>query len=142
MADSDSPYRTISLDLGIGWLGITVVELTASSGIEHYVQSTTMTVYVAYAETAQRQHYLTLEVERGTTIYEALTQTGWLIQFTVLAEWCEEVAELTIPVAKLWHVGVYAQKQPLNYQLQPFDRIEIYRSLNADPMSQRKSKSI
>ncbi len=104
-------------------------------------QTAIMTVYLAYAEEAQRQHYLTLPVSHGTTLYEALAQAGWLTQFEGLARWCEEVTDIVTPTAKRWHVGVYAQKQPLSYLLQPFDRIEVYRSLNADPMSQRKSKS-
>ena len=97
-------------------------------------QSNLMTVYLAYAEEAERQH-------QGTTLYEALAQVGWLTQFEELARWCEQVADMTTPTAKRWRVGVYAQKQPLNYILQPFDRVEVYRSLSADPMSQRKNKS-
>ena len=104
-------------------------------------QSIMITVYLAYAEDAQSQHYLTLSVADGTTLYAALKQAGWLIQFEGLAKWCDEVIDVAVPTAKRWHVGIYAQKQPLNYQLQPFDRIEVYRSLSADPMSQRKSKS-
>jgi len=104
-------------------------------------QAIMITVYLAYAEDAQSQHYLTLSVADGTTLYAALKQAGWLIQFEGLAKWCDEVINVAVPTAKRWHVGIYAQKQPLNYQLQPFDRIEVYRSLSADPMSQRKSKS-
>ena len=104
-------------------------------------QSGLITVYLAYAEEAKRQHYQTIQVRQGTTLYEALAQAGWLKQFEELASWCEHVANTTTPTAKRWHVGVYAQKQPLNYMLQPFDRIEVYRSLSADPMSQRKNKS-
>lgn len=100
-----------------------------------------MTVYLAYAEDAQRQHYLTLRIKPGTSLYEALMQAGWLAKFTELASWCAQVADITTPTAKRWHVGIYAQKQPLSYRLQPFDRIEVYRSLSADPMSQRKNKS-
>ncbi|WP_227677903.1 RnfH family protein [Psychrobacter frigidicola] len=100
-----------------------------------------ITVHLAYAEEALRQHYLTLQVAAGTTLYEAIVQSGWLTQFPELAKWCEQVAHITTPAAKLWHVGVYAQKQPLSYELQALDRIEVYRSLSADPMSQRKSKS-
>lgn len=100
-----------------------------------------MTVYLAYAEDAQRQHYLALQVSRETSLYEALIQAGWLARFVALATWCEQVADVATPTAKRWHVGIYAQKQPLSYRLQPFDRIEVYRSLSADPMSQRKSKS-
>ena len=104
-------------------------------------QNSLMTVYLAYAEDAVRQHYLTAQVSQGTTLYEALAQVGWLTQFEELARWCEQVADITTPTAKRWRVGVYAQKQPLNYTLQPFDRVEVYRSLSADPMSQRKNKS-
>ncbi|AAZ18133.1 conserved hypothetical protein [Psychrobacter arcticus 273-4] len=104
-------------------------------------QAIMITVYLAYAEDVQCQHYLTLSVADGTTLYEALKQAGWLMQFEGLARWCDEVVDVAVPTAKRWHVGVYAQKQPLSYQLQPLDRIEVYRSLSADPMSQRKSKS-
>ncbi|WP_367104527.1 RnfH family protein [uncultured Psychrobacter sp.] len=100
-----------------------------------------ITVYLAYAEEAQCQHYMTLQVADGTTLYEALAQAGWLTQFPKLAEWCKQVVDITRPTAKLWHVGIYAQKQPLSYRLQALDRVEIYRSLSADPMSQRKNKS-
>lgn len=100
-----------------------------------------MTVYLAYAEDAQRQHYLALQVAHGTSLYEALDQAGWLKKFTELAEWCAQVVGIDTPSAKRWHVGIYAQKQPLSYVLQPLDRIEVYRSLSADPMSQRKNKS-
>ena len=114
----------------------------SNSGNAQYIeQSHLMTVYLAYAEAAARQHYLTNQVSQGTTLYEALAQAGWLTQFAELATWCEQVADMTTPTAKRWHVGVYAQKQPLNYVLQPSDRIEVYRSLSADPMSQRKNKS-
>ncbi len=101
----------------------------------------TMTIHLAYAETAERQHYLSLQVSKGTTLYEALEQAGWLIKFTDLSYWCEQVKTIEAPTAKLWHVGIYAQKQPLSYRLQAYDRIEVYRSLSADPMSQRKSRS-
>lgn len=104
-------------------------------------QTDLITVYLAYAEEATRQHYQTVQVRQGTTLYEALAQAGWLKQFEELASWCEQVANTTTPTAKRWHVGVYAQKQPLNYILQPSDRVEVYRSLSADPMSQRKNKS-
>jgi len=112
-----------------------------NNALKQSEQSGLITVYLAYAEEAKRQHYLTIQVSQGATLYEALAQAGWLSQFDELATWCEQVADMTTPTAKRWHVGVYAQKQPLNYQLQPFDRIEVYRSLSADPMSQRKSKS-
>ena len=116
-------------------------EANNNSAVQEVEQNSLMTVYLAYAEDAVRQHYLTAQVSQGTTLYEALAQVGWLKQFEELATWCEQVVNTTTPTAKRWHVGVYAQKQPLNYQLQAFDRVEVYRSLSADPMSQRKNKS-
>lgn len=120
-----------------------MVELVNNiEGVAYIAQPSpqTLTVYLAYAETAQRQHYLTLSVHKGTTLYEVLAQADWLTLFPELALWCEQVADVLTPAAKLWHVGIYAQKQPLNYQVQPLDRIEVYRSLSADPMSQRLRK--
>ena len=155
MACGDTFDCASSTLISLDRLGDAVVKLTADevqvnkldSAQQDNVQQGTVpqaimiTVYLAYAEDAQSQHYLTLSVADGTTLYAALKQAGWLIQFEGLAKWCDEVIDVAVPTAKRWHVGIYAQKQPLNYQLQPFDRIEVYRSLSADPMSQRKSKS-
>lgn len=116
-----------------------MVELTGETSGRSQIPPT-ITVHLAYAEDVQRQHYMTLQVIDGTTLYEALGQAGWLVQFPDLALWCEQVADVKVPAAKLWHVGIYAHKQPLSYVLQPLDRIEVYRSLSADPMSQRKSR--
>ena len=155
MACGDTFDCASSTLISLDRLGDAVVKLTAdevqvnklNSAQQDNVQQGTVpqsimiTVYLAYAEDAQSQHYLTLSVADGTTLYAALKQAGWLIQFEGLAKWCDEVIDVAVPTAKRWHVGIYAQKQSLNYQLQPFDRIEVYRSLSADPMSQRKSKS-
>lgn len=127
MAYCHSFGSTLSIDIGADRLGDAVAEL--------------IKIHLAYAETAERQHYQSLQVAAGTTLYEALVQAEWLIRFPQLAIWCEQVANVGTPTAKRWHVGIYAQKQPLSYILQPLDRIEVYRSLSADPMSQRKNKS-
>ena len=127
-------------------MGATVAELTAievsnlKSSHHSNAPSKLITVYLAYAETATHQHYTSLRVVEDTTLYEALAQADWLVRFADLALWCEQVIDISTPTAKRWHVGVYSQKQPLSYLLQPMDRIEVYRSLSADPMSQRKSK--
>ena len=148
MADSDTFGRTSCTVIGLDRLGDAVDKLTAdqnnvvgSRDVLPSEQTTLMTVYLAYAEDEKRQHYLALQVSRDTSLYDALKQAGWLVEFPDLAKWCDEVADIATPTAKRWHVGIYAQKQPLSYRLQPFDRIEVYRSLSADPMSQRKSKS-
>ena len=117
-----------------------MAELVETELVKHSQHLTMITVHLAYAENAQRQHYMTLRVISGTTLYEALTQAGWLTQFSELAFWCQQAVDIVVPKPKLWHVGIYSQKQPLHYVLQPFDRIEVYRRLSADPMSQRKSR--
>ena len=153
MAGSDTPYCAAGVTVSVNRLGDAVVKLRTAANhstadkdevnvnLTQAEQSDLITVYLAYAEEASRQHYQTVQVSQGTTLYEALAQAGWLKQFEELASWCEQVANTTTPTAKRWHVGVYAQKQPLNYILQPSDRVEVYRSLSADPMSQRKNKS-
>lgn len=145
MADSDTFGRTASYDFGLHRLGhivITLSEREQISEVNADTDTSLMTIHLAYAETVERQHYRSLQVQAGTTLYQALAQAGWLSQFESLATWCEQVVDIDVPKAKLWHVGIYAQKQPLSYLLQPSDRIEVYRSLTADPMSQRKNKSL
>ena len=153
MAGGDTPYCAAGVTVSVNRLGDAVVKLRTAANHStadkdevnvnpaQAEQSDLITVFLAYAEEATRQHYQTVQVRQGTTLYEALAQAGWLKQFEELASWCEQVANTMTPTAKRWHVGVYAQKQPLNYILQPSDRVEVYRSLSADPMSQRKNKS-
>ncbi len=117
-----------------------MAKLTGVEQDKYSQQPAMITVHLAYAENAQQQHYMTLLVNKGTTLYEALAQAKWLTQFPELDLWCQQAIDVAVPKAKLWHVGIYSQKQPLQYILQPFDRIEVYRSLSADPMSQRKSR--
>ena len=153
MAGGNTFDCPVSVTVSVNRLGDAVVKLMNAANnyatnngednvnVSQDEQSNLMTVYLAYAQDGVRQHYLTAQVSQGTTLYEALARVGWLKQFEELATWCEQVVNTTTPTAKRWHVGVYAQKQPLNYQLQAFDRVEVYRSLSADPMSQRKNKS-
>ena len=100
-----------------------------------------ITVYLAYAEDATTQHYEVLQVPTGMSIYEVLAHAGWFDRFADVHAWCQQMRAVETPDNKYWRVGVYAQKQPLGYLVQPLDRIEIYRSLSADPMAQRKSKT-
>lgn len=100
-------------------------------------------ISLAYAPTATEQHYVECEVVKGTTLIEALAEQGWLEQFSELGDWCAKVQkEASASIrAKAWHVGVYAQKQPLDYVLLAHDRVEVYRSLLADPMKIRKKRA-
>ncbi len=98
-------------------------------------------ISLANAPSSTEQHYLEMDVPMGTTILQALQLSGWLEKFTELAEWCEQVQDIEKPTARQWHVGIYSQKQPLSYQLQDNDRIEIYRILTTDPMHRRKKRA-
>ncbi|WP_227677449.1 RnfH family protein [Psychrobacter ciconiae] len=100
-----------------------------------------ITVQLAFAETCERQHYLTLQIKEGSTILQALEMSGWLDKFADLENWCQAHAATLTPTAKHWRVGVFSQKQPLTYLLRPNDRIEVYRGLTLDPMEKRKNKS-
>ncbi|WP_219848169.1 MULTISPECIES: RnfH family protein [Psychrobacter] len=97
-------------------------------------------ITLAFAETCERQHYARLQLNKGSTILQALEQSGWLVKFPELKAWCFEHLDKA-PTPKQWRVGVFSQKQPLSYILAEHDRIEIYRNLTLDPMAKRKHKS-
>lgn len=98
-------------------------------------------ISLAYAPTVDDHFYLETAVPVGTTLYQALNRVGWLDKFELLKGWCDSVAVDELPSAKQWHVGVFSQKQPLNYVLQNNDRIEVYRSLIANPMQRRQKRA-
>ncbi len=102
-------------------------------------------VSLAYAH-KDRQDYLTMSVEQGTSIYQALLQANWLTQYPELGSWCEQIrlsenSLSTRPNAKKWLIGIYSQKKSLDYILQADDRIEVYRQLECDPMRRRKQRA-
>ncbi len=103
-------------------------------------------ISLAYALNEDKQDYQELQVANNTTIYQALQLAGWLDKYEELARWCEQIKTgeqslATKPNARLWRVGIYSQKKPLNYILQANDRIEIYRPLRFEPMSRRKKRA-
>lgn len=69
-----------------------------------------------------------IEVAAGTTIAEAISQSG------VLAE----LGELDLAS---WPVGIYGKKKPLDTVLREHDRIEFYRPLVADPKDSRRRRA-
>ena len=90
-----------------------------------YMESTDLiTVEVAYAR-PERQLVLRLEVPRGTNAEEAIRLSGIAQHFTQL-----ELADAPI--------GVFGRKVERDYVLDPGDRIEIYRPLEADPKEVRR----
>lgn len=85
-------------------------------------------VQVCYA-TAARELYRDLVVDAGTTIGEAIAQSGLL--------------DVLPGVDLAAHpVGLYSRKKPLDTVLHDHDRIEIYRPLVADPKDARRRRAI
>ena len=99
-------------------------------------------ISLAYAPSATQSLYLEMEVAEGTTLLQALQQSGWLQQYPDLQQWCDEHAQDEQINNKTWAVGVFSHKKLLSYVLQAHDRIEIYRPLTIDPKRKRKKLAI
>jgi hypothetical protein len=84
-------------------------------------------VEVAYAK-PDEQWVIPLEVESGTTLQSAIEQSGIIGRFP----------EIDIATVK---VGVFGKAAKMDTQLNPGDRIEIYRPLIADPKEARKKRA-
>ena len=78
---------------------------------------------------ADRQELVVLEVAVGTTIAEAITQSGLPGMF--------EGFELDLA-----NVGVFGRKASPEQVLQAGDRVEIYRPLIADPKEVRRQRAL
>ncbi len=93
-----------------------------------------ITVEVAYALPDQ-QKIIELLVEPGTTAYQAAERSGIVKVFP----------EIDLENAKM---GIFGQslgtkglKPPREHELQPGDRVEIYRPLIADPKEARRKRA-
>ena len=86
-----------------------------------------MIVEVAYA-LANRQSLISIEVEKGATLKEAVEASGILDTF-------EE-----IDLSKD-RVGIFSKFATLETVLREKDRVEIYRPLIADPKKVRKERA-
>ena len=89
--------------------------------------SSELQVQVAYA-TATDEYLRTLTVAPGTTIAQAIEQSGVLRDIPAI-----DLA--THPV------GLHGKKRPLDTLLRQHDRIEIYRPLLADPKDSRRKRA-
>ena len=89
-------------------------------------KSELMVVEVAYA-TPTRQVVIALEVDVATTVAAAIYQSGILQEFPEI--------DLTVNA-----VGVFGDHARLEDQLQPGDRVEIYRVLRVAPMEARRRR--
>ncbi len=86
------------------------------------------TVEVIYA-TLEEQNILKLEVEDNSTIDDVIHQSNIL----------ELYPEIDLSLNK---VGIFNQVKKLDYIVQSFDRIEIYRTLLADPKEVRRKRAV
>lgn len=84
-------------------------------------------VQVCYA-TALREYCRELAVEQGTTIEQAIVQSGVL----------QDIPGIDLGTQP---VGLYGKKRPLDTVLRAHDRIEIYRPLVADPKESRRRRA-
>jgi len=86
-----------------------------------------MIVEVAYA-LPDKQSLVSLEVEEGTTIQEAIEASGVLDTYDQI--------DLTRD-----RVGIFSKFATLDTVLREKDRVEIYRPLIADPKKVRKERA-
>lgn len=86
-----------------------------------------ITVEVAYA-TPKEQLILTVELAAGSTLSQAVEQSGII----------EHFPEIDLATMK---VGIFGKLKKPDQVLQPGDRVEIYRPLIADPKQVRKERA-
>ncbi len=77
-------------------------------------------IEVVQSLAARQIRTMPLDMPGGSTVQEALVQTGWPIGEVV--------------------VGIWGRKVPLDQVLQPGDRLEIYRPLQVDPKEARRQR--
>ena len=94
----------------------------------------TITVEVAYA-LPDKQKIIALLVEPGTTAYQAVQRSGIQKHFPGLDI---DSAPMGIFGQTLGTKGLATAQ---HYQLQPGDRVEIYRPLTADPKEARRKRA-
>lgn len=87
-----------------------------------------MAVEVAYA-LPDKQRIIKLEVDPGTTAWEAVKVSG-------IEQHFEELSLATTPSLGVWGKAVEADRV-----LEPGERVEIYRPLQVDPKEVRKARA-
>ncbi|MCB1583895.1 MAG: RnfH family protein [Xanthomonadales bacterium] len=91
------------------------------------IDNSSCTVEVIFA-TLEQQKLIVIEVGSGTTIEQCIELSGILT----------EHPEINLQQNK---VGVFSQIKSLDYQVQNGDRVEVYRSLIADPKVVRRQRA-
>ncbi|HHL18996.1 MAG TPA: RnfH family protein [Thiothrix sp.] len=90
-------------------------------------EKSTIAIEVAYA-LPQEQTLLALNVAKGSTIKQAILQSGIL----------EKYPDIDINSVK---VGIFGKLKKMTDSVREMDRIEIYRPLIADPKEVRKKRA-
>ena len=88
----------------------------------------TLTIELIYA-LPEEQELLVIQVPQGSTVEQAITQSGILTKYP----------EIDLASTK---VGIFSKVSKLNEELRDGDRIEIYRPLIADPKEMRRKKAL
>jgi putative ubiquitin-RnfH superfamily antitoxin RatB of RatAB toxin-antitoxin module len=91
-------------------------------------------VEVAYA-LPQKQVLKALTVASGTTALQAIEQSGILQDFPEIDTNSDSIGVFSRVL------GTKGLAEPAVYQLQPMDRVEIYRPLIADPKEVRRRRA-
>ncbi len=91
----------------------------------------TLNITVAFA-TPHSAQVIALEVPVGTTLLQAILQSGICAQFSELRLFSEHPQH---------RVGIYGQLRELTDIVAMGDRVEIYRPLHQDPMLARKARA-
>ena len=86
-----------------------------------------MKIVVTYSPAPRQVREWVLNVPEGSTLGQAVAQSGMLAEFADLA--LEALA-----------VGIWGKHVSLNHKLKDNDRIEIYRSLRVDPKVARRER--
>ena len=86
-----------------------------------------MKVSLVYSPAARQVREWALELADGSSLAQALAQSGLFVEFPQL-----QAVSLT--------VGVWGRKRPMAYLLNDSERIEIYRSLRVDPKVARRER--
>lgn len=89
--------------------------------------SNLLQVQVCYA-TPEQQILLALSIPEGTSLQDAILQSGILRQ----------VPEIDLDINR---VGIFGRLRPLDTVLRAQDRVEIYRQLVADPKESRRKRA-
>ena len=87
-----------------------------------------LAVQVCHAASPERVVTIDLHVAPGTTLYQAIRQSGLL----------DQVADLDLAQCR---VGIWSKLKPLEAVVQDRDRIEVYRPLIANPMDARRRRA-